>query len=188
MEPFTLFVTLAPYLIGYAKEKAEQKKYTIEDFQDWLIKNHHNKMEKAIQENQGLLAGIKIILKGNHSETLDKFDKLEKILSSAIANTVVGSELAKAINPVLLLSEQAISILIQMNKDEVEALCINHTLNLDRRLLYMRAPVNGEIKDLDARFLLDDLNQLVKLGYLTININQQGEDVYFITRKGSSII
>jgi hypothetical protein len=118
MDPFTLLITLAPYLIKYAQEKREQSKYSLEDFQDWL-KDNNNEILKHLENNQSALIGIKAILNENHDVVLGELEDLKHIMTDAISTSSIGSELATAISSSTALPEQAISILKQMNKDNV---------------------------------------------------------------------
>ncbi|MFV0543660.1 MAG: hypothetical protein ACK5L8_08245 [Marinicella pacifica] len=185
MDPFTLLISLAPYLINYAQEKREQSKYSLEDFQDWL-KENNNEILKYLENNQSALIGIKAILNENHDTVLSEFENLKRILAASLTTSKVGSDLVSAIDPSIALPEQAIDILKQMNKDNVTSFLELHHLG-GKKFIYMGAPKSGNIEIIDERFIDDDLDNLVELGFLSMKYNDQGKRLFTITRKGGEV-
>jgi len=187
MDPITLLITLAPLLINYAQEKKSQKEYTLKEFQDWLLTNHHDVLFDEIKSNQGLLEGIKIILKDNHTDVLERLKGLEKQISSVIANNNIGSKLAKGLSPELILSGQAINILKQMNENQSSRILETKDMSGTRYKPMDGKTRMGYLEILEERFILDDLDTLVKHNCLNMELNSNGNRIFIITRYGASI-
>jgi hypothetical protein len=51
----------------------------------------------------------------------------------------------------------------------------------------MGSPKSGSIEIIDERFIDDDLDKLVELGFLSWKYNAQGSRLFTITRKGGEV-
>jgi len=56
-----------------------------------------------------------------------------------------------------------------------------------KKFTYMGSPKSGSIEIIDERFIDDDLDKLVELGFLSWKYNAQGSRLFTITRKGGEV-
>ncbi|QKQ26524.1 hypothetical protein [Candidatus Reidiella endopervernicosa] len=102
-------------LLGqYRSEKGAQSQLEYNDFMEWLSKANHTEVKGLLELNTSATIYIKALLNQDHEIFKQKLEKIDSALT-AFASTVEGfSELAQAVNPDALLSEQAVSILEQI--------------------------------------------------------------------------
>ena len=85
------------------------------------------------------------------------------------------------------ISKQAISILQQFEEKQASNLVESKTISKDKIYLFLDGK-GGNLSIEEQRYINDDLNILVESNYLTYEVNDQGYNMYKITRKGSKFV
>lgn len=175
-------------LIGMFKTEHQQNhlENQYDTFLEWLEENHHQDMLNAIQQNQNLINSLKILLQNNHDELMVKIEKIDTLLLEISSNINGFAQLATSFSSRVPISEQAKSILHQLNISGgsyfLEILFLGGS-----RFQIMDG--NGGIIKLDEpRFIEDDLHQLCSYGLLRVDSNSQGKRLFYITRLAVQLI
>jgi len=187
MDPITLSTTLAS-LVGlicnFKQEKKDQKELSSKEFVEWLEFHKHRDLKNLILHTHNLSSEIDSLLKQNHELILTKLNKIDDILASLLSHFKGLQGIVQLLKPNSQLSDQAISILRQFvnsNSDEF-GIIING-------IEYCLILTSGGSMDVeDQRFLKDDLNTLVELGFLYPRIGSKGSQFYGITRNADRFI
>lgn len=179
------FATIVGLLGQYRSEKGAQDQLEYNDFMEWLAKANHTELKGLIELNTNATTYIKSLLNQDHEIFKKKLDKIDAALT-AFASTVEGfSELAKAVNPDALLSEQAVSILEQFQESGA-------TKVIELKMLsgteYMFLEASGNLEIAEPRFVEDDLRTLVEYGLLRHDYNSKGDNLYIFTRAASRLV
>tara|TARA_Y100000296_G_C5064800_1_gene201783 strand:- start:110 stop:679 length:570 start_codon:yes stop_codon:yes gene_type:complete len=179
------FATVVGLLGQYRSEKGAQAQLEYNDFMEWLAKANHTEIKDLLELNTNATIYIKALLNQDHEIFKKKLDKIDAALT-AFASTVEGfSDLAKAVNPSALLSDQAVSILQQFQESGA-------TKVLELKMLagteYVFLETSGNLEIVEPRFVEDDLKTLVEYGLLRHDYNSKGDDLYIFTRAASRLV
>ena len=187
MDPITLSTTLAS-LVGlicnFKQEKKDQKELSSKEFVEWLEFHKHGDLKNLILHTHNLSSEIDSLLKQNHELILTKLNKIDDILASLLSHFEGLQGIVQLLKPNSQLSDQATSILRQFvnsNSDEFGII-------INGREYYLMLTSGGSIDVEDQRFLKDDLNILVELGFLYPRIGSKGSQFYGITRNADRFI
>jgi ABC-type transporter Mla subunit MlaD len=187
MDPITLSTTLAS-LVGlicnFKQEKKDQKELSSKEFVEWLEFHKHGDLKNLILHTHNLSSEIDSLLKQNHELILTKLNKIDDILASLLSHFEGLQGIVQLLKPNSQLSDQATSILRQFvnsNSDEFGII-------INGREYYLMLTSGGSIDVEDQRFLKDDLNILVELGFLHPRIGSEGSQFYGITRNADRFI
>ena len=187
MDPITLSTTLAS-LVGlicnFKQEKKDQKELSSKEFVEWLEFHKHRDLKNLILHTHNLSSEIDSLLKQNHELILTKLNKIDDILAFLLSHFKGLQGIVQLLKPNSQLSDQAISILRQFvnsNSDEFGII-------INGREYCLMLTSGGSMDVEDQRFLKDDLNTLVELGFLHPRIGSKGSQFYGITRNADRFI
>lgn len=188
MDPATLtnFASLMGMLATFFQERRSDKTATIEELKTYLASHRHDEVVDLLTNNSQLTAAINGLLQNQHAEVLAKLSQLDQIISTVAINLADFKPIAQAMAIKSQLSEQAISILRQMNS--VEAMRLRELKVSGKHLFGADSPGRGriEIKIPELRFIEDDLSRLCSYGLL--QLTEMGrERTFAITRAGAAL-
>jgi hypothetical protein len=156
------------------------------DFMEWLDTKRYKNLIDEINTNHLLGLGIKNLLKQNQEVTLSKLEGINEILLLVSSEIDGLNEISHAIAPNIEISDQAISILKQLN-DSGGSFFLE-----SKRMSGATFPVmdggTGNIEIKEPRFVDDDLNQLVQLGLLRLDYNSSGDRLFYFTRSAVKLV
>jgi len=175
LEYAAAFATIVGLLGQYSAERTSKEQLEFNDFLEWLIKANHTEVRRRIEENTVATFQIQELLKQDHKKFQEQLNKIDDAVT-AYASVLDGfDKLADSMNPNSTLSNQAISILRQIQESGASKI-------LEIRMLggteYIYAETDGELVIDDERFVDDDLKTLVEKGLLRHELNGKGENIY----------
>lgn len=188
MEPISLStaaIAVFPLMLEWMKERKSSSEPKMEEFMDWLT-THYSEMNQLLKVNRSLSISIKAFLVDNHSVAMEKLEEIHHLILNLYASNQFTKGIIHAIDPKAGLSEQSISILKQMNDSGASKII---ELNYQGRIEFVFSDgTNKEgLEIIDRRFLIDDIDQLVKSGFLLLDYNGRNNMVLQITRLGGLI-
>jgi hypothetical protein len=188
MEPLTLatsFAAIVGLMADFVSSRRGSEAQTIDEYVDWLRRHEHQELADAIANNAELSQSIRKVLVGQHDAVMAKLVDLDKVLTSVASNLTDFTDIAKAVRKDSFLSDQAVSILRQMNAISASRFLEIKTLG-GTFFQFMSAP-SGQVQTSDPRFIEDDLDTLCNLGLLLLSYNNQGARIFTITREGAKV-
>lgn len=188
MEPIaTAFATIVGLLAAFKGESRAKADDEYNDFIAWLSEHKHTQVVDLLEINASAVISVKALLKQDREVILQRLDEVDKMLA-IIASQVNGiSDLAKAIRPNAEISDQALSILAQMESAGAHLFMVVTPFNENIELI-MSGGRGGNIRIEMPRFLEDDLNILVTFNFLILDYNNVGDRLYRITRQGAKLV
>ena len=188
MEPITLatsFATIVGLLNAFKSQADAREAKDLNQFLDWLQRHRHDQLVNLIQDNQQLAASLRPLIEGQHDEVMAKLTRLDELLSSVAHHVAEFQPLADASRPATRISDQAVSILRQMNEAEASRFIEGKTREGAR--YQMMDGTGGVLEVPDSRFIEDDLAILSELGFLRRAYGGRGSRIFIITRSGASL-
>jgi hypothetical protein len=189
MEPLTTataFATIVSLIGQFRSEHSSQEQVDFNEFLEWLVKTQHDDIKALLETNTQAMIGIKAILNEDRDVILTKLESIDNALSSFSFGISGFSDLAEAINPNVQLSDQAISLLCQLEDSGGSKILEGHyTSGMALHILDGKVP---QIEISDPRFIEDDLRTLSELGLLRHRLNDSGSNLYVYTRQASELI
>lgn len=175
---------LAQFVQERRAGKDAERQATLDEYTEWLRRGEHTQVLKAIEGNETLLAGVRELLNTGHQEIIERFNRLDRTLGSVLEHTAGWELIARSLNPPDRLSNQALTILMQMEEKQATFIQkVLHSRGTPRILLSDRGALDVD----EPRFLEDDLEQLLRLGLLSGTMTSQGTPRFVITRLGSEV-
>jgi len=181
------FASIVGLLGLFKSERRAEESATIDQYVDWLRRREHEQLANLIQNNAQLSRSLQALLSQNHDEVMAKLHRLDQVLSDVASHVVGFKPITDAMPAESRLSDQAVSILHQLNE-----------MNASR--FFEMKPISGggtrfptgdgegrHIEITDGRFIEDDLLTLCELGLLRLDHNSQGKRVFTITRAGAAV-
>ena len=183
MDPLTLALSFATIvqLVGLFRSERPSENVDFQEFLAWTNANRHTQVFELLSNNAQVANATKSLLENQHDEVMRGIRQLNE----SIANVALGIDsfrpLIKAVGLNDALSEQAKSILSQMNQLSASKIadfgCGYQTIDGEQRRIQIP----------DARFVEDDLDCLVRHHALLKTRNHQGKAIYTITRLGAGL-
>jgi hypothetical protein len=182
----TIFGTVVSLLSDYVSQRHSRSDDEYKQFVAWLSENNHSAIISMLEKNLNTAIGIKALLNEDRQVLLQRFDNLDNMLAS-IASTISGfSILSESLRPAAKISEQALSILRQLDQSGGSKFV---SLNgIDFNNLTIVDGGGGSIILTEYRFVEDDINKLVSLGLLNRSKNSSGRTFYGITRNAAALL
>lgn len=188
MEPATAVVSLIGLLIPFIQQRQNSREadrsQTLEGFKEWLRRKEHSAVLSAIESNTQLSQEIDRLLRADLATISTQLEELNQNVVQIMLHTQGWHDLATTFPVRDQLSEQSLNIIVEMEKLEATFAVEIPDASGRSRDLYTD---NGLIEIKEARFLDDDLVQLVSLGLLGQDYTNQGDLKYTVTRLGSAI-
>jgi len=186
MEPVLTGISTVVSLFGLWKSQADRRKeQTINDFKEWLRRHDHQEALAQIENNAELVQALDSLVQRNHDEVMDGIANIEKVASTVAQHIDALRPLATAMPIKEQLSDQAVSILQQMNA--AEASKFGEVKWLGGSDYRMWDGERGSLTIEEPRFLEDDLRSLCELGLLRPDVGSKGTRFFYITRIGAAI-
>ena len=182
MEPLTAATTFASIVGLLSNFKSERKSASDNEYQEfvqWLGDKRHKSLLDEITSNHLLGLGIKSLLSQNHDVVLQKLSALDETLLMLSSSIGGFKEITNAIAPNSELSEQAISIIDQLNNSGGSFF---QELKMLGGTTFHVMDGTGHIEITEPKFIEDDLNQLVNSGLLIFDLSPKGSRNFRITR------
>jgi len=187
MDPTGAFATIIGLICNFKSEQRVVSDDEYKEFMQWLGDKRHKNLVDEIQSNHLLGLGLKKLFNQNHSVIVDKLNKLDNSITSIAAQVDGFKEIANAVTSNSGLSEQAISLLKQLDESggsaflEVESYSGKEFLMLDGK-------ASQQLHMNEDRFIDDDLSQLCSLGLLIPDYNSSGSRLFKITRSAVALV
>ena len=173
-------------LIAVFKGEKSPGGSTVHDFLTWLSENDQKGLKAKLETNTEALQGIQTLLNQSQELFSARLEGIDTLLAK-IASRIDGfSALVETVRPNVELSEQAIGVLRQL--DQSGARGFLEVVTCDSTDYILLGNVGGSIEYSEQRFIQDDLNTLVELGFLRQDYNSQGSPIYIFTRTGSRLV
>ena len=188
MEPLTLatsFATIVGLLNVFKSQADAREAKDLNQFLDWLQRHRHDQLVNLIQDNQQLAASLVPLIEGQHEEVMAQLARLNDLLSSLARHVAGFTPLVEASHSATMISDQAVSILHQMNAARASR-CLE--IRSQGGIVYeMLDGTHGRLTITDERFIEDDLATLCEFGLLRLDYNATGGRIFIITRAGASL-
>lgn len=188
MDPFsttTAFATLVSLIGQFRSERAGAKQADFNEFMAWLVETNHDELKHLVEQNSRTVIGIKALLNEQYDAFSRKLEILDNTLATYASSLSGFSELTDALRSGAKLSEQALSILRQIESSGASKVIESQT-HAGISLIYIGA--QGAVEIDEPRFLEDDLNTLVDLQLLRPSIGSNGSNLYIFTRAASELV
>lgn len=190
MEPLTMvstFATIVSLLSIWKSERADSdpSQQTVDQYVEWLRRHEFAQLADALCENEAALSSISDLLTSNHEEVLEKLAVIENVVIDVAGQIGELRPLANAFGVASRISDQAVSLLRQMNDGETSSL-LEVNSSSGRQLL--RLDGKGQSLNVsEPRFLNDDLETLCEFRLMRPDYNSKGDRIFRITREGAVV-
>ncbi|MEM9753432.1 MAG: hypothetical protein AAF916_08605, partial [Planctomycetota bacterium] len=158
---------------------------TVDQYLDWLRRREHEQLANLIQANSPLSNALQELLSQQHDEVMEKLRGLDRVLSDVASHVLGFKAIADAVATESRISEQAVSILRQLNQSNASRFAEIKTLAGTSFRTWDGGRENIEITD--ERFIEDDLLSLCELGLLRLDYGSKGTRFFYITRAGARV-
>jgi len=189
MEPLTsatAFATIVSLIAQFRAEHGASAATEADEFMSWLAENRHSEIKELLELNTGATIGIKALLSVNQTELIEKLEQLDSALAIYASSLPEFVGLAATLRPNSTLSDQALSILNQLEKSGGSKILEMHANGFI--ILKILDGSGGSIEADDLRFIEDDLKTLVEFGLLRHDYNSSGNNLYLLTRAASKFV
>ncbi|WP_447590166.1 hypothetical protein [Aquipseudomonas campi] len=190
MEPLSTTTALASIigLIGQFKSGRDSpKSQDFNEFMQWLAESNHAELKSLIEANHSTAISIKAILHQSQEALSESLSRINNALA-AITTTLAGfGDLGKSIRPNAALSEQAISVLKQIEDAGASKVLLVQFLDTGSKLTLLDG-AGGGIDIPEPRFLEADMNALTNARLLIPGRNSSGRPMWTFTREASAFV
>jgi hypothetical protein len=192
MDAFTLasaFAQIVSLLAVYKSELTSEDQRAAQDFLIWLEKNNHQELKSMLEAHTESLQGVHFLLNEQQEAFLGRLQGIDELLAQ-IASRIEGfGAIAHAVRPGIQLSEQAISILKQLDQSGASGFSEIGDPDPKRGVVRSTLIIRGtagrkHIEYHEDRFIHDDLRTLVGSGFLQPSYNSANNPAFEITRAG----
>lgn len=181
------FATIVGLVGQYKSGRDSISSKSFDDFMQWLVTSNLTDLKALIEANHGTTTSIKAILNQDREALNKRLEQLDNALI-AFASAIEGfSQLGKSLYPDASLSEQAISILEQIEENEASKLLLVEFLSDETELMFLDGN-GGQVEITDHRFLEGDLQALVDAKLLLPGRNSQGSPIWTFTRAAAEFV
>lgn len=187
MEPVSAFATIVGLLATFKNERKIKSDNEYKEFIEWLNEHQHREIIDLLELNTNTTISIKALLNQDREMLLGKLESIDQMLASISSQIDGFGDLAQSLKPGFELSEQALSILRQIEEAQASAFLVMKVMG--GQIMMLLIDGNGsQIEYNEPRFLEDDYETMVSLGLLLQDFNSKGEPVYRITRQASKLV
>lgn len=187
MTAATAFATTISLLADFIARRDANRATTLDEFLAWLAEHRHDQIRAMLEQNISTTIAIKALLGESRQQILDRLESLDRTLARFAAGFDSYRELAIAVRPDSILSDQAMSLLDQLNDLGASKFLLVTYLDGTKSL----PVVDGRGEDLtfnDPRFLEDDLAVLCEMDFLSSGRNSRGDILYSFRRAGAQFV
>ncbi|MBQ4814279.1 hypothetical protein J8M20_23125 [Pseudoalteromonas luteoviolacea] len=179
MEVVGSLATILGLVCNFKSERRVRTDDEYSVFMEWLDAKRHMSVIDDINSNHQLSLSIKSLMKREHEEVMLQLQSINESLSLLSSKVFGLKDIARSIEPNIVLSEQVVSIMKQFYASEgsffVEAKSASGTA-------YIMDGKGGSLIITEPRFVDDDLEQLINLGLLRLDYNKSGDRLFRLTR------
>jgi len=186
IEIASAFATIVGLMAAFKAEARSAEAGDDVEFTHWLIRKGHKTLADDISANHLLNLSIKNLLSGHHDSVMQQFKILNDALVSFAQRLDGIGEIAATINQRGAISDQAFSILKQMEAAQASRFLESKTM--DSTTFILLDGRGGYLDIKDSRFVEDDLDTLCALSLLKQSFNSQGYRLWNITRRASELV
>lgn len=183
MEPLALSLAFASIIGLMSNFKSERKEKSDNEFQDfiyWLENKRHLQIKQLLEENKDFAEGVKNLLNRNQEDIINRLQEINNTLLLFSSKIDGLKEISHALAPNIEISDQAISIIDQLEKSGGSYFSEMH---VDGGTLFrIMDGKQGYIDIYESRFIKHDLQMLENLDLLIHDQSQGGKNLYHITR------
>lgn len=188
MDPVTLstaFATIVGLLGNYASEARAEKSQNLEGFLSWLQEKHHAEISDLIKSNSQVSVGIKELLQKGQATVIEKLSELDMVLASVALRLNNFGDIAAAVKPKVIISDQAIHLLQELDNSGGSGLIEIKYIGGSTFQVLDGGEIN--IKISEPRFLEDDLDTLCYFGFLRLDYLSSNR-IFRYTRQGAAFV
>lgn len=172
------YATIVSLIGQFRAERKNEETVNYQDFVAWLIEHKHQEVMRAIEANHGTAVSVKALLNQRADIILAKIAELDALIAGISLKIGELAPLAESLYPGKLLSEDAIDIIDALNKSGSAEFFVVRSIGAPP---YINFSHGGGLQFDDPRFLDDDLDTLLSLGFLTQRFSGSST-LYCITR------
>lgn len=185
-EPLAALATLAGLAADFVSSRKAGEASDHDAYIDWLRRCEHQQVVDYLEGNREMSEAIKLLWKRQHSDVITLLKEMEARFVSVVSNMAVIGRMAAATTRKPLISDQARSVLRQMNGAKASYITEYRTTSAGR--FY---GIDGDwvrkIEIDDPRFIGDDISQLCKLNLLDLRGEDWNDRKFYITRLGAEV-
>jgi hypothetical protein len=181
--------TVVGLLSEFIAHRKSHQAATFDEFQAWLAEHRHEDVVALLKSNEKVSIGLKALFNESSEKILAKLDALDAALAMYASRVAGFAEVAAAVRPSSVLSEQALMILRRM-RDGGTSKVLHHSRGMSYGGIDLVAMDGsaGTIEPTEQQFIEDDLRILVALGLLRISLNPRGHNLYHYTRAAQALL
>lgn len=189
MDPLTTattFSTLVGLVGSFVGERRHQQSVNYDDFVMWLNETRQADVIEILQRSAATAVAIKALLHESKAELTERLNSLDREIARVASAFEGVSEVASALYPDIVFSDQAVSLITQFADSSATKVLVVTYVSDDLELPFLDA--QGGLSYADPRFVRDDLDSLADAGLLRKSFNGRGEDIFAITRRAISFV
>lgn len=184
MEPLTIvssFATIVGLIGQFRSERKSQVTQDISEFIQWLKEHGFDELSHKVKSNTDLNSGINELLQVRTDDILSRLQRLDEMFASMAGRIEHFTALSAFLRPQASLSDQAVSILKQMDELQTSKILKSGVLDQSGPIIFS-LDTQGQLEYSDSRFIEDDLKTLVEHGLLRLDYTNKGEEKFIFTR------
>ena len=189
MEPISTtatFATIVSLIADFIAHRQADEAKDADSFMAWLSEQRHDEIRRLLESNAKTVVSVKAMLSETRKEILGRLANLDKSFAAIASGVGPFRMIAGAVHPNSLLSEQAISVLVQFYNSGASSMLEIKMMN-GIQLAFLDGG-GGGAKYTEPRFIEDDLNALLKYELLALAHSGKGERVFKFTRRAAKMI
>lgn len=180
------FVSIVGLIGQFQSGRAAAAGQNYDEFMQWLLSSNHDELKTMIESNQVSTIGIKAILNQDRQVLHEHLAKLDNALV-AFASAIDGfAQVGQSLNPNAALSEDAISILEQIDARKCSKVMLMRVFGGGS--LIPTDGHGGNIVIADWRYFEDDMRALVDAKLLIPGKNSKGQETWAFTRAAAEFM
>lgn len=190
MEPLSTTSVLASIigLIGQFKSGRDSaKSQDFDEFMQWLAESNHAELKALIKANHGTTISIKAILHQSQEALTESLSRIDNSLAAFTTALAGFGELSKSIRPDAVLSDQAISVLRQIEDAKASKVLLVQYLDSGSHLVLIDGS-GGGLDIPEPRFLEADMGALTNAQLLTPGRDSKGQPLWTFTREAAAFV
>ncbi len=177
----TTLATLVGMIALYKSERKNVKDASIDSFLEWLRRHNHDQLVDLLVDNKMLSKALFEVIALNQNTLTDKLNRIDHGIALITKNIQEFESVSEAIGAQSRLSEQAYSILYQLNIVKASSFIELNTVDEGR---IFSTDASSELVITEPQFITDDLQQLCDAGSLLHSEGRHNTNTYTITRLG----
>jgi hypothetical protein len=183
----TTFATLVSLLADFVGHRGADQSKSFDELMAWLAEQRHDEIKNLLERNTDTTTSIKALLGETRQEILNRLRSLDESMAGVASGIGDYRGIAEAAHPGVSMSAQAMSILYEFNDSGASKIVLMQYADGTKSLPIVDGP-NGALTVPEPRFLEDDLDTLVRLGFLAVSRNGRGDPLYSFRRSAADFV